>query len=136
VKKECTSVADHFDGHASAFEQNRRHCPMRHVQGYPGSHWMPPLGNYSLCIPPAAARATANETMTKTYTYSAGHFDGRGNVPIRYGAHRRWRRSRAPLEATGRRHRASIAANSSNRSRIHRVFVLFFMVDLLKKSIR
>jgi hypothetical protein len=40
-----------------------RHCPMQHVQGYTGSHWTPPLGNYSLRIALAAARATANKTM-------------------------------------------------------------------------
>ena len=36
---------------------------MQHVQGYNGSHWTPPSGNYSLCIASAAARATANKTM-------------------------------------------------------------------------
>jgi hypothetical protein len=46
-------------------EQYKWHCLMRHVQGYLGSHWMPPLGNYSLRITPAAARATANKTVTK-----------------------------------------------------------------------
>jgi hypothetical protein len=47
--------------------------------GYTGSHWTLPLGNYLLPIAPAAARATANKTMTKTYTYLAGRFDGHGN---------------------------------------------------------
>jgi hypothetical protein len=37
---------------------------MQHAQGYPGSHWTPPSGNYLLGIAPAAARATANKTMT------------------------------------------------------------------------
>jgi hypothetical protein len=46
-------------------EQYRQHCLMGHVQGYPGSHWMPPSGNYLLPIAPAAARATANERTTK-----------------------------------------------------------------------
>jgi hypothetical protein len=54
----CTSVAAHFEGLVDAPEQYRQHCPMRHVQGYTGSHWMLPLGNYSLRIAPAAARAT------------------------------------------------------------------------------
>jgi hypothetical protein len=49
---------------------------MRHVQGYPGSHWTLPSGNYLLCIAPMAARATANETTTKKMTNFAGHFDG------------------------------------------------------------
>jgi hypothetical protein len=64
-KNECTSIVGHFDGHGSGPEQCRRHHPMQYVQGYPGSHWMLPLGNYSLCIAPAAARATANETTIK-----------------------------------------------------------------------
>ena len=34
-------------------------CP---GQGYTGSHWTPPLGDYSLRIASAAARATANKT--------------------------------------------------------------------------
>jgi hypothetical protein len=39
-----------------------RHRPMQHVQGYTGSHWTPPSGDYSLSIALAAARATANKT--------------------------------------------------------------------------
>jgi hypothetical protein len=35
---------------------------MQHVQGYTGSHWTPPSGDYSLRIALAAARATANKT--------------------------------------------------------------------------
>jgi hypothetical protein len=35
---------------------------MRHVRGYPGSPWTPPLGNYLLRIAPAA-RATANDYL-------------------------------------------------------------------------
>ncbi len=61
----CTSIVGHFNGHGGAPEQYRRHHPMQHVQGYPGSHWMPPLGNYSLCIAPAATRATAIKTKTE-----------------------------------------------------------------------
>jgi hypothetical protein len=37
-----------------------RHCPMQHVQGYSGSHWMLPSVDYSLHITPTAARVTAN----------------------------------------------------------------------------
>jgi hypothetical protein len=36
---------------------------MQHDQGFTGSHWTPPLGEYSLRIAPTAARATVNETM-------------------------------------------------------------------------
>jgi hypothetical protein len=54
----CTSSTSRFDSHGSAPEQYRQHFPMRHVQGYSGSHWMLPLGDYSLRIAPAAASAT------------------------------------------------------------------------------
>jgi hypothetical protein len=61
-----SSNVGHFNGHGGAPEQYRWYCPMRHVQGYPGSHWMPPLGDYLLHITPAAAtRATANDMTTK-----------------------------------------------------------------------
>jgi hypothetical protein len=45
---------------------------MQHVQGYPGSHWMQPSGDYSLHIAPAAARATGKQTTINKYTKSAG----------------------------------------------------------------
>jgi hypothetical protein len=35
---------------------------MQHDQGFTESPWMPPSGNYLLCIAPAAARATINTT--------------------------------------------------------------------------
>jgi hypothetical protein len=63
-----TSSAGHLDGHGGALEQYRRHRPMRHVQGYSGSHWTPALGDYSLRIAPAAARATGKQTTINKYT--------------------------------------------------------------------
>ncbi len=62
MTNECTSIAGYFDSHGSVAVQYEAHCLMQHVQGYTGSHWMPPLGDYLLSIAPAAARATANET--------------------------------------------------------------------------
>jgi hypothetical protein len=64
----CTSVAAHFEGLADAPKRYRWHHPMRHVQGYLGSHWMPPLGDYLLRIAPAAARATDKQTTINKYT--------------------------------------------------------------------
>jgi hypothetical protein len=61
MMNECTSVVGHFDYHGSAPGKYRRHCPMRHVQAYTGSHWMPPLGDYLLSIALEAAGATANK---------------------------------------------------------------------------
>jgi hypothetical protein len=55
--------ASHFNGHADALKQYMRHRLMQHVQGYKGNHWTLPSSDYSLCIPLAAARATANKSM-------------------------------------------------------------------------
>jgi hypothetical protein len=90
MTSKCTSVAAHFEGLADAPERYRRHCLMRHVQGYLGSHWTPPLGNYSFRIAPAATRATANKTRKKKLTSFAGHFDGRGGAPVQALEQYRW----------------------------------------------
>jgi hypothetical protein len=68
MTNECTLFAVRFEGHGSAPEQYRRHCLMRHVQGYSGSHWTPPSGDYLLRIAPAAARATGKQTTINKYT--------------------------------------------------------------------
>jgi hypothetical protein len=60
---------------------------MRHVQGYPGSHWTPTSGDYLLRIAPAATRATANKTTTNKWTNFAGHFDGHGGAPVQNRMH-------------------------------------------------
>jgi hypothetical protein len=68
MTSKCTSVAAHFKGLADAPEQYRWHHPMRHVQGYLGSHWMLSLGDYSLRIAPATARATGKQKTINKYT--------------------------------------------------------------------
>jgi hypothetical protein len=83
----CTSCASRFDGHGNPPVGYKPHCLMQHVQGYIGSHWMLPLGNYSLRITPVAARATANKTTAKTCTHFAGHFNGHGGAPVQYRTH-------------------------------------------------
>ncbi len=112
MTNKCTSVVGHFNGHGGVPGQYRWHCLMQHVQGYLGSHWTPPLGNYLLRIAPAAARATGKQTSINKYTYCAGRFDGHGDAPVRNRMHSQWRRSSASLEATGRHHRASIMSNN------------------------
>ena len=69
-----TSSASRFICHSSALEQYRWHCPMRHVQGYSGSHWMLASGNYLLRMAPVAARAKGKQTTINKYTYKAGCF--------------------------------------------------------------
>jgi hypothetical protein len=68
MTNKCTLSDGHFDGHGSVPEQYRWHCPMRHVQGYSGSHWMQALGDYLLRIAPATARATGKQTTINKYT--------------------------------------------------------------------
>jgi hypothetical protein len=83
----CTSVDGHFDSHGGAMVQYRWHCLMQHVQGYTGSYWTPPLGDYSLRIDPAATRATINRTTMKQCTTFADHFDGRDGALVLYRVH-------------------------------------------------
>jgi hypothetical protein len=68
MMNKCTSSAGCFDNHGGAPEQYRQHHPMQHVQGYSRSHWMPTMGDYSLRIAPAAARATGKHTTINKYT--------------------------------------------------------------------
>ena len=114
LANKCTSITGHFDGRAKALKRFMQHHPMQHDQGFHKSHWMPPSGDYSLCIASAAARAIANKTTMH-------------NVPTlmaismvitmrRYYTARiaRWRRARAFIKATKRRHRASTRSDSIN----------------------
>jgi hypothetical protein len=68
MTNKCTSSTGRFDGHGGVPEQYRRHCPVWYVQGYSRSHWMPASGNYLLCIAPAAARATGEQTTINKCT--------------------------------------------------------------------
>jgi hypothetical protein len=103
----CTYIAGHFDGHGAAPVQYGVHRLMQHHQGFTGSHWTPPLGNYLLRIAQVAARAIINTTMMQ-------------HAPIflavlmviamwqYYTAHiAQWRRSVAFIKAIKRHHRAS-----------------------------
>ncbi len=88
MTNKCTSSAGRFDSHGGAPERYRWHRPMRHIQGYSGSHWMPALGNYSLRIVPAAVRATGKQITINKYTKKGGHVDGCGGAPVQYRMHR------------------------------------------------
>jgi hypothetical protein len=83
----CSSDIGHFDGHGGPPVQYEAHCPMQHVQGYSGSHWTPPSGDYMLHIAAAAARATGKQTTINKYTYKGGHVDGCGSTPVQYRTH-------------------------------------------------
>jgi hypothetical protein len=82
----CTSVVAHFDGLANVLVLCGLHRPMQRVQGYSGSHLMPPLGEYSLCFVPAAARAQLMWLSGRPMLLVA---EVRGSIPAK---HRGWSR--------------------------------------------
>ncbi len=43
-----TYYAGHFDGHCGPPVRYRMHCQMEEVQGFIRSHWMLPMGKYSV----------------------------------------------------------------------------------------
>ncbi len=134
--KECTSIADHFDGHAEALKQFKRHHPMEDVQGHIRSNWwMPPSGIYSLRITPRATRVTTNKaTINKRYHIRRsfrwpwqyygtipGALPNKGGLGLRH----------MPLvAATGRVLRQIVAMGTKKR----RVFPSFFIVTLYKRD--
>ena len=134
MTNKCTSSAGRFDGHGSAPEQYRQHRPMRHVQGYSVSHWMPSSGAYSLRIVPASARATINKTTIKQYTHFAGHFDGHCNAAVQYRTHCPMEGSRASLEATGCHHRANTCSDSMQLDIPTPVLSVVFHCQIVKKA--
>jgi hypothetical protein len=70
--KQTTSSAGHFDCPSSVPVQYEAHRPMQHVHGYARSLWMPPSGDYSLRIAPAASRdAGKTRTMKNTPSLKA-----------------------------------------------------------------
>ena len=56
MANKCTSFAGRFDGLRDPLLQYRAHRPIEDVLGYIRCHLMPPPGDYSHRIAPAAAR--------------------------------------------------------------------------------
>ncbi len=111
---ESASVAGHFNGHAEALKPSTWHCPMQHVQGSSGSHWVLPSGNYLLHIAPAATMATINKTTMQNVpsllAVSMAITMRRCNTERITG----WRRFVAFIKAPKRHHRASTHSNITN----------------------
>ena len=131
---ECALIAGHLDGHANALKRSTWHCPMQHVQGYIGSHWTLPSGNYSLCIAPVAARATINKTtMKNTPTLLTVLI---AMVVRQYHTVRiaRWRRCMAFIEATECHHRASTRSDNINRTCLVPQFCLVYFIVISSKK--
>jgi hypothetical protein len=60
----CTSFAGCFDGDVAV--QCRAHCPMKYIQSFAKSHWMPPFGK-RLCH--TAPTATMVDDFNETQKY-------------------------------------------------------------------
>jgi len=100
-----------FDARIHAPARHRRYRPIEGVQGFARSHWTPSSGEYSHRIAPADDRVRIKTKNDEKAPYLPAVLPDM--VVRRYNTVRiaRWRGSRATTEATGRRHRASIAAD-------------------------
>ena len=91
---------------------SKTHLPMQHVQGYIGSHWTLPSGNYLLRITPAAAMATIN-TMRMQNVPCLMAVLMTITMRLYYTACTAWwGRFVAFIKATKRRYRASTCSDS------------------------
>ena len=115
----------HFDARADAPARHRRHRPIEGVQGFTRSHWTPPLGEYLGRIAPDGQRVQMPLKKYEKVPYLSAvslALSVRRYVTKRIA---RRRGSRAIPEATGRRLRASMAADICHRSVFFRDFSSF-----------
>ena len=127
MTSKCTLSAGCFDGHGGAPEQYRWHRPMRHVQGYSGSHWALALATTRSVLPQRPPGQQANKQQSTNTPKKVAML--MAAVVRRYNTPRivRWRRSRALLEATGCRHWESIMSNNINQTWLRRFFYVFIV---------
>ncbi len=64
-QQKCRRIAGDFDCHADVVVRCRAHCVMEHIQGFTGSHWMPPSVDCLRRIAPAAAMVNKFEYNTQ-----------------------------------------------------------------------
>ena len=127
---QIVSSAGHFDHHGRAPVRYEAHCPMQHIQGYSGSHWTPPLGDYSLHIAPVAARATINNWRCKIPPLCwpfRWQWQGVSTIPHR-------RRFMAFLKATKCRHRTSTCSDIPTRTCLPLILGVYFIVKSTKRA--
>ncbi len=129
----CSSVVGRFDGHGGPPVQYEAHRPMQHIQGYSRSHWTPALGNYLLCIAPAATRATGKQTTINKYTYKLAILMAMAMRRYVTAHNARWRRSSALLEATGRHHRVNIMSDNIKGTWLRCFFDVFHCQNRRKR---
>jgi hypothetical protein len=108
---------------------------MQHDQGFTGSHWTPPSGDYWLRIAPAAARATANKTKVQNVSslptiVMAITVCQYNTAPIA-----QWRRFIAFIKATKRCHWASTRSDRHQSDMPNPISGVYFIVKSLKKNL-
>jgi hypothetical protein len=107
---------------------------MQHDQGFTGSHWTPPSGDYWLRIAPAADRATANKTKVQnvsTLLTILMAIAVRRYYTVRIA---RWRRFVAFIKATKRRHWESARSDRHQLYMPTPISGVYFIIKSLKKS--
>ncbi len=125
-----------FDARVHALAQQRRYRPIEGVQGFTRSHWTLPSGEYSGRIASDGQRVRMPLKKYKKVPYLSAvslALSVRRYVTKRIAQRRG---SRAIPEATGRRLRASVAADICNRPVFFRFFWSFFIVGRLKRWLR
>ena len=70
--KNIGRIAGDFDCHADAAVRRGAHRPIEHVQGFTGSHWMPPSGKFLRCN--ALVAAMVNEFIETTQILTKHNF--------------------------------------------------------------
>jgi hypothetical protein len=76
-----------FDGQTDAPVQYCMNRLMKGIQGFTWCHWMLPLGKYLQRIALADNEVVCKGKSNLKYTIFAGHFNGRGGVPVQYCVH-------------------------------------------------
>ncbi len=129
-----TSAARHFDGHVDKLEQYGVYCQIQHDQGFTGSHWTLPSGNYLVRVASAAARVTINKTTVQ-------HVPTLLAVSMaiamrRYNTARIawWRRFVAFIKVTKLHHQVSTHSDIINQTCLPLNLGVCFIVKSLKKA--
>ncbi len=84
-------------------------------------------------ILPQQVPGQQQKTTAKTHTYFAGHFDGHGDVPVCYHAHRPMEEVQGfTKKATGCHHWVSFMSNNIKQTYLHQFLLMVFIVNMLK----
>ncbi len=108
--------------------------PIAACPGLPGKPLDATIGQLLALYCPAATRITANNITTKNGPTLMAILMAAAVRRYNTAHIAQWKRSRALIEATGRRHWATIVANSCNQSSLPWFFLSFFHHNLVGKG--